>query len=209
MIRLDQVVVRAHADDRRLSEIDHLDIGVGDRICVTGESGSGKSLLLGVIADRLPGTVVRTGVRRCTFARDSVAIVPQRGTDALHPLLPVERQLQTVTGSERGRVRDVLGRMGLAPRLHRRRPSELSGGQAQRAALALAILSNAPIVVADEPTSALDAETRDELLALLAHGLEPSTALVIATHDERVVASLGGRRIDVAGGVARERMPAS
>ena len=185
MIRLDQVVVRAHADDRRLSEIDHLDIGVGDRICVTGESGSGKSLLLGVIADRLPGTV------------------------ALHPLLPVERQLQTVTGSERGRVRDVLGRMGLAPRLHRRRPSELSGGQAQRAALALAILSNAPIVVADEPTSALDAETRDELLALLAHGLEPSTALVIATHDERVVASLGGRRIDVAGGVARERMPAS
>lgn len=140
--------------------------------------------------------------------------MPQRGVEAFHPLIRLGRQLRVVTGADRTRAGDVLARVGLGdPRLRRRRrPAELSGGQAQRAAIALAVLSGAGLVVADEPTSALDPQTRDDVLSLLTGALASDAAgapaLVVSTHDPEVAAVLGARRLEVLDGRIVADIPA-
>ncbi|WP_347038322.1 ATP-binding cassette domain-containing protein [Glutamicibacter halophytocola] len=82
--------------------------------------------------------------------------------------MPLGRQPRKASGRGAQAVEDTLASVGLDdPRLLRRRPAELSGGQAQRAAVALAALSSAPLILADEPTSALDEASRDKILCLL------------------------------------------
>lgn len=210
MLTLVDVRVRASGQTAPLLEIPRLEVSAGERIVVHGLSGAGKSLLLSVLAGALaagaPGELTLTG-RRETTGCVRVGWVPQRSVEALHPLVPLGRQLRLVTGANRTRTSDVLGRVGLGdPRIAQRRPAELSGGQAQRAAVALAVLSGADLVVADEPTSALDPQTRDEVLSLLTGALRPgepdatAPALVVSTHDAAVSALLGARRLDVVGG---------
>lgn len=206
MLTLVDVRVRARGGGPSLLEVPRLGVIAGERIVVQGPSGAGKSLLLSVLAGRLAGGLTLAGRREAPgLAR--VAFVPQRGIEALHPLIRLGRQLQVVTGADRTRVSDVLGRVGLAdPRFLRRRPAELSGGQAQRAAIALAVLTGAGLVVADEPTSALDPQTRDEVLAVLIEALAPRDAaapaptLVVSTHDPEVADVLRARRLEVLGG---------
>lgn len=186
-------------DGRVLLRVDDLTIRAGDRIAVTGPSGAGKTLLLRALSGRLPTGLTLIGRRDAVAPR--VAIVPQRGLDALHPLVPLARQLRAVTRAPRERIAAVLAAVGLGDTgAARRRPAELSGGQAQRAALALAVLSDAPLVLADEPTSALDHETRDRVLDVLAAVIGPAQALVVTTHDEAVAARLGAGRLRVVDG---------
>jgi peptide/nickel transport system ATP-binding protein len=194
------------ADGRKLLVVVSLDVLAGERIAVTGPSGSGKSLLLSTLMGRWPAGLTFTGQR--TTTADRIGFVPQRGLDALHPLIPLARQLRLVTGAAPDRVISVLESVGLDdPGLHRRRPAELSGGQAQRASVALAALSNAPLVLADEPTSALDHESRDQTLRLLAEIVGPRQTLVVATHDTAVVRALGARHLAVSDGVVTELSP--
>jgi ABC-type glutathione transport system ATPase component len=194
------------ADGRRLLLVVSLDVLAGERIVVTGPSGSGKSLLLSTLMGRWPAGLRLTGER--TTAADRIGFVPQRGLDALHPLVPLARQLRLVTGAAPDRVVRVLESVGLDdPGLHRRRPAELSGGQAQRASVALAALTNAPLVLADEPTSALDHESRDQTLRLLAEIIGPQQTFVVATHDTAVVRALGARHLAVSDGVVTELSP--
>ena len=186
-------------DGRVLLRVDDLTIRAGDRIAVTGPSGAGKTLLLRALSGRLPAGLTLIGRRDAVAPR--VAIVPQRGLDALHPLVPLARQLRAVTRAPRERIAAVLAAVGLGDTgAARRRPAELSGGQAQRAALALAVLSDAPLVLADEPTSALDHETRDRVLDVLAAVIGPAQALVVTTHDEAMAARLGAGRLRVVDG---------
>lgn len=211
------VGVRVHAPGvaRPLLEVPHLEISAGERIVVRGPSGSGKTLLLSVLSGRLAPGLALAGERVVAGVR-RVGFVPQRGIEALHPLVRLRRQLSAVTGADAARVAQVLGRVGLTdPRLARRRPAELSGGQAQRAAIALAVLTGAPLVIADEPTSALDPQTRDEVLGLLtdvleAFGAETRTAptLVVSTHDPEVADALSARRLEVAAGRIVRDIPA-
>jgi len=197
-VRLSDAVVRA-SDDRDLLRVDELTVRPGDRIALTGPSGAGKTLLLRLLSGRLAPNLRRSGLREAASPR--VAVVPQRGLDALHPLVPLVSQLRAVTGVPRERVRDVLAAVGLGdPRTTRRRPAELSGGQAQRAAIALAVLSDAPLVLADEPTSALDHDTRDDVLDLFTALIAPEQALVVSTHDDAVAERLGATRVRVAAG---------
>ncbi|WP_433718452.1 ATP-binding cassette domain-containing protein [Microbacterium laevaniformans] len=213
MLTLSDAHVRADGSATSLLSVDRLEIAPGERVVVTGASGSGKTLLLSVIAGRLRPGLTLSGSRRVTGV-DRVGVVPQRGIDALHPLVRLERQLSVVTGASRARVSTVLARVGLDDaRVARRRPAELSGGQAQRAAIALAVLTDAPWVIADEPTSALDPRTRDEVLAVLAGALSASAsatspALVVSTHDPVVAATLDARRLEVAGGRIVRDVPA-
>ncbi|CAH0133038.1 Glutamine transport ATP-binding protein GlnQ [Microbacterium sp. Bi128] len=198
VVSLTDSVVRA-GDGRVLLRVDHLTVCAGDRIAVTGPSGAGKTVLLRLLSGRLAAGLSASG-RRDT-ASERVAMVPQRGLDALHPLLPLGTQLRTVTRASAERVREVLAAVGLGdPRAARRRPAELSGGQAQRAAIALAVLSRAPLMLADEPTSALDHDTRDRVLDLFSTVIGTDQALVVSTHDETVADRLGAARIRVADG---------
>lgn len=191
------------ADGRPLLVVAALDVLAGQRIAITGPSGSGKSLLLSTLMGRWPVGLHFTGER--SAALDRIGLVPQRGVDALHPLVPLARQLRLVTGADPARVVRVLESVGLDdPQLHRRRPTELSGGQAQRAAVALAALTDAPLILADEPTSALDHESRDQTLRLLGEIVSPRQTLVVATHDTAVVRALGARHLAVADGAVTE-----
>lgn len=180
-----------------------LDVCRGDRIVVTGQSGSGKSLLLGTLAGRLPAEVTLSGDRWSVASR--IGLVPQRGLEALHPLVPLGRQLRRVSGATSARVAEVLTAVGLDdPELWQRRPAEISGGQAQRAAVALVALADAPLILADEPTSALDHESRDLLLRLLVGVVGEAQALVVATHDPHVADVLGARHLRVSHGELSE-----
>ncbi|OFI37648.1 ABC transporter ATP-binding protein [Arthrobacter sp. SW1] len=187
------------ADGTVLLSVAELTVMPGERVVVTGPSGSGKSLLLASLAGRWAPGLAFEGRRSASFAR--VGFVPQRGLDALHPLIPLGRQLRRVTDASAARVTEVLAAAGLPDAgLQHRRPAELSGGQAQRAAVALAALSDAPLVLADEPTSALDPESRDLVLRLLDELIGAERTLVVSTHDEEVADALATRRIRVAEG---------
>lgn len=191
------------ADGRALLAVPALDLLPGERIVITGESGSGKSLLLSTLTGRWPAGLDFRGERTAAF--DRTGFVPQRGLDALHPLIPLARQLRAVTGASPARVAEVLDSVGLTDAdLQRRRPTELSGGQAQRAAVALAALTDAPLILADEPTSALDHESRDQTLRLLERIVRPEQTLVVATHDPTVAEVLGTRHLRLAQGAITE-----
>ena len=188
-----------------LLEIPELRICSGERLVVTGPSGSGKSLLLSMITGRWAAQLEHSGTR--TIGCERIGYIPQRGQDALHPLMPLGRQLRKASGRSAQAVADILASVGLDdPQLLQRRPAELSGGQAQRAAVALAALSAAPLILADEPTSALDQASRDKILGLLDKVVSAEQAMVVVTHDPEVAEALATRRIRLDSGKLREEL---
>ena len=94
-----------------LLTLPELDVYPGDRIVITGPSGSGKSLLLSCLTGRWAPGLTFTGEREC--AAERIGFVPQRGLEALHPLMQIRRQLRAVTGASQARVEEVLTAVGL------------------------------------------------------------------------------------------------
>jgi putative ABC transport system ATP-binding protein len=179
-------------------------IGVagGESVAVMGPSGSGKSTLLYCLAgvvmpDR--GEVVFRGARvdmlsdarRAELRRSAFGFVFQ--FPGLLPELSAQENVALpllLAGIHRRdavhRARELFPRLGLDG-LERRRPGQLSGGQAQRVGIARALVHEPAVVFADEPTGALDTETGDEVLSLLVSlVLDRGAALVVVTHDQRV-----------------------
>jgi len=174
---------------------------------VVGPSGSGKSTLLRIVAgfDRPTAGTVRIGgvetgplrgrdLRR--LRREHVGYVFQRPADNLAAYLSVVdhlRQAASVRGRTRGwraEAEEILGILGLAQRADHR-PTELSGGEQQRAAFAAAVMGRPALVVADEPTGELDSASARHLLESVAVLAARGTAFVIATHDDEVVRAAG------------------
>ncbi|MDQ0777249.1 sulfonate transport system ATP-binding protein [Streptomyces aurantiacus] len=167
--------------------LDHvdLDLPAGQLTALLGHSGSGKSTLLRAIAG-LDHEVVGSGG---LSAPDRVSVVFQDSR-----LLPWRRVLDNVLlgadgkeAAERGRA--ALAEVGLAGR-ERAWPNELSGGEAQRAALARSLVREPELLLADEPFGALDALTRIRMHGLLRELWErhrPSVLLVTHDVDEAIV----------------------
>ncbi|MEO0760477.1 MAG: ATP-binding cassette domain-containing protein [Pseudomonadota bacterium] len=181
---------------RRLVEGFDLALGAGEKIAISGQSGSGKTSLLDVLAGLLPpaaGTVRRApGV-----GRTGVQKLYQDPPAAFPPSLTLGRALDDVRrlhGVERGVLSDLLRRLKIAPAILERRPDGVSGGELQRIALAR-VLSIAPsVVLADEPTSRLDPITQAEVMALIAATVvETGTAIVLVTHDDAVASRWADR----------------
>jgi putative ABC transport system ATP-binding protein len=184
----------------------------GELVALVGPSGCGKSTTLNLVAgvDRPDaGTVLVCGVdvgqareaELVTLRRRSVGMVFQ----AFHlvPHLTVEENVALPLALDHrpdpSRARELIERVGLT---HRRRhyPSELSGGEQQRAAVARALVHRPRVVVADEPTGNLDSRTGTAVLELLAEmRREHGVTLLLATHDARI-ASMADRRIALADG---------
>jgi putative ABC transport system ATP-binding protein len=176
----------------------------GEILAVMGPSGSGKSTLLHCLAGILvpaSGEVWFDGqrvdtlneTRRSTLRRDRFGFVFQFGQ--LVPELTAEENvaLPLLLGGARraealGKARGWLDRLGLDG-LGGRRSGELSGGQAQRVALARGLVTRPQVLFADEPTGSLDSLTGEQVMELLvASAREQGTTVILVTHEPRVAA---------------------
>jgi ABC-type lipoprotein export system ATPase subunit len=170
----------------------------GERIALVGPSGSGKSTLLHLMAG-LDGPTTGNIAWPALGASDALrpaklAFIPQTPSliASLNVVENVELPLLLAggAGGERAAALVALDQLGLAG-LAERLPEELSGGQAQRVAVARAMAGNPQLLLADEPTGQLDQANASALLdALLAFTAKHDMALVVATHDARVAARL-------------------
>lgn len=183
----------------------------GSLIAIMGPSGAGKSTLLSMIAGFLPPTSGRVLWQGADLApvppgQRPVTILFQ--DQNLFPHLSVAQNLGLglrpdlrLSDADRARVEQALARVGLTG-LGDRRPAQLSGGQASRAALARALLRARPILMLDEPFAALGPALRAEMLALVREVARDTGALVLmVTHDPEDARALGGKLAFVADGV--------
>ena len=174
----------------------------GGRIAVMGPSGAGKSTLLSAIAGflvpnsgriRWQGedlTDVPPGERPVTILFQDQNLFPHL-TVAQNLGLGLRADLR-LTPQDRSRVDEALARVGLQG-MGPRRPAQLSGGQASRAALARALLRARPILLLDEPFAALGPALRAEMLKLVREVADETSALVLmVTHDPQDALALGG-----------------
>jgi ABC-type lipoprotein export system ATPase subunit len=179
-----------------------LTLAAGSWTSLMGPSGSGKSTLLHVLAGLLrptAGSVVLDGddltrleaPERARLRRRRIGVVLQR--DNLHPLLDPAGNValplrldRRPDGQVRERVAELLDEVGLADR-RRRRGGQLSGGEAQRVAIAIALAARPRVILADEPTGELDEANTGAVLDLLdAVRIREGTAVLTVTHNPRV-----------------------
>ena len=188
-----------------VTAVDRVDLTLesGEWLAVLGPSGSGKSTLLHCIAqlqEADDGRIVLDGravtrlsqPERAELRREQIGIVFQQ----FH-LLPYLTATENVmlaqyfhSTSDRREAEDALRRVGLGDRLTHL-PSQLSGGEQQRACVARALVNRPKLLLADEPTGSLDKDSRDAVLALFAELHAEGHAIVTVTHDPAV-----GRRAD-------------
>ena len=182
----------------------NLNVRRGEMIAIVGESGAGKSTLLHVVGalDRpsrghvlIGGEPIndRTDDELATIRNRKVGFVFQyhhllREFSALENVMMPLRIGGTPVVEARSRAERLLARLGLSGRMHHR-PSELSGGEQQRTAVARALAVDPAVVLADEPTGNLDhrnAERLHEVFAQLAQDLE--IGMVVVTHNRTLAA---------------------
>ena len=195
-----------------------LEVRRGEFLAVMGPSGSGKSTLLNILAGLerpTRGTVVVDGadvsamdeVSLASYRREKVGMIFQAFN-----LLPRYRVVENVAlplvfaGIPRearlARARAVLDRLGMGPRADHR-PSQLSGGEMQRTAIARALVTDPSLLLADEPTGNLDSANGEALLALFAELHARGQTVMLVTHDagiasraERTVRMRDGRIVN-------------
>lgn len=181
-----------------------VELRAGEILAVTGASGSGKSTLLHCLAG-----IVRPDGGTVSYAGERVDRLPERRLSELRrtefgvvfqfgQLIPELTALDNValplmlggTGRKEARERagEWLERFGALGQ-GELRPGELSGGQAQRTALARALVTGPTVVFADEPTGALDSLASEQVMTALAHtARETATSVLLITHDAQVAA---------------------
>ena len=184
----------------------NLRVEPGEIVALLGPSGSGKSTLLqavGLLEGGFEGSIIIAGQEasaldddgRTALRRDALGFVYQ-----FHHLLPDFDALENVIlplvihgtdpAEARERASALLSKLGLGERLDHR-PSKLSGGEQQRVAVARALATRPPLVLADEPTGNLDEATADKVLAeFLSLVRGEGSAALVATHNERLAAKM-------------------
>lgn len=172
-----------------------LTVDAGEMVAVTGPSGSGKSTLLACLAglDDPDGGMVRINgeplsrlpeQQRAALRGRSIGMLFQSNNLFGHLTLRANLALVRSLGGS-ARSTDLLERFGLG---HRQvaYPSQLSGGEAARAGLAMAMANDPPVLLADEPTGELDSMTAAVVIDALVEQAARGTAIVVVTHSSLV-----------------------
>lgn len=201
-LELQQVTCVYGDGPRRVVALDGVDLELhpGELVAVMGPSGSGKSTLLnvaGLLQRPTSGRFLIDGadaadlspVKAAELRRARIGVVFQ--TYNLIPTLTVGENVSLpmeLDGTTKARCREAaeqaltdVGLTGLADRF----PDEISGGQAQRAAIARALVGDRRIVLADEPTGALDTSTADEVMRVLRQRVDDGASALLVTHEPR------------------------
>jgi peptide/nickel transport system ATP-binding protein len=199
--------------DRQVVAVDALDLDRGQMLGIVGETGSGKSMTAYAIAGLAPGMGARVegsvklegreliglSDRQLRDVRGrQIAMIFQAPISSLNPVFRVgdmflrALRLHGASKSEaRERATVAMRSVALSPDLLHRYPHQLSGGQAQRVAIALAVALRAEVLIADEPTSALDVTVQAEILEVLQKlRAEESLAALFISHDLAVVSGI-------------------
>ena len=181
-----------------------LEIERGDLVALMGASGSGKTTLMNILGclDRpTSGQFWLAGEEISRLSRDARAVIRNRQigfvfqnfnllprTSALdNVMMPVSYNPRTISDAEcRRRATHWLEQVGLAERMDHH-PSQLSGGQPQRVAIARSLINEPALLLADEPTGNLDSRTSDEILRMFQRlNAEQGLTIILVTHEADV-----------------------
>lgn len=182
------------------------DVEKGEFLSIVGPSGSGKSTLLSMIGllDKPTSGSVFIDDKEITKAKESE--VPKLRREKIGFVFQQFNLIPTLTAfenvdiamrfarkpkNERKKMAvELLTQMGLADRM-KHKPSELSGGEQQRTAIARALSNHPAIILADEPTGEVDTKTRDMIVKLLKDLSEEGHTILVVTHDTAVAQQTG------------------
>jgi len=219
-IRAEDLSKQYGSGDAAVMAIHNMDFTVesGEFVSIMGESGAGKSTLLSIVGAMNPpssGKFLVDGIdvyhlgseKRTDFRREFIGFVFQ--SFHLVPYLTVVENvmlpLTTVKVSKKRKrvlAEEALDQVGLAGK-EDRLPSQISGGEKERVAIARAIVNDPPVILADEPTGNLDSTTTHEIMDLLQRLNRGGTTILMVTHSqdcadyaERVLQVSDGRLIE-------------
>jgi molybdate transport system ATP-binding protein len=201
-----------------------IDVGDGETLALLGPNGSGKSTLLGVLAGLVrpdtgrvvldgkvmtdvgpgrPGRMVAPHARRTALLGQDALLFPH--LDSLENVAFGPRSRGTSRGTARADAQRWLDEVGVGDLAHRR-PRQLSGGQAQRVAVARALAADPRVLLLDEPMAALDVAVQPALRQVLRRVLADRTAIVV-THDPLDALLLADRVVVLESGRVAEEGP--
>ena len=210
LVRTEQLTRRYVMGESVVTALEDVTLTIDEGQCasIMGPSGSGKSTLLHLLGglDRpTSGQILFRGRRLAELSGDELAEYRRTGVGFvfqsfnLVPTLTAAGNVElpmTLAGVSKGerqkRAAELLERVGLTGRAGHR-PSQLSGGEQQRVAVARALVNDPPMILADEPTGNLDSKTSKEILDLI-RGLE-GKAIIIVTHDLELARNFASRTI--------------
>lgn len=215
-IELKDVKKIFHAGDEAYAALKGVSLGInaGEFVAIMGPSGSGKSTLLSLIgglSKASAGVVSIDSIdlgglgpnKLSDFRREYLGFVFQSFylvpylTALENVMLPLAIQ-PGLNGTARGMALESLSRVGLDPK-SARLPSQLSGGEQERVAIARAIVNKPPLILADEPTGNLDSKTGGKVLEMLEGLQAEGRTIVMVTHSEEN-AKRAGRTIEIRDG---------
>ena len=180
-----------------------LDIGYGELISIVGASGSGKSTLLNILAgyespsagDVQVGNFDLLGISQkeaVEYRKKEVGFVWQQTGKNLVPYLDISSNIELpmmssdLSAKERkSRVNELIEFLNLAS-ISSRLPENISGGEQQISAIAVALANQPPLLLADEPTGNLDSKTSADIIDLLKKLHDSGKTIIIITHDESI-----------------------
>lgn len=209
LIWCESLVKIYQVDDLEVTALQGLDLDVqsGEIVAIVGVSGSGKSTLMNVLGGLDTPSAGKcvvaghdlnrmTAAQRIRYRQRVIGQLWQQSGRNLIPDVSIQANVelpQAVRGvgraARRTRAQTLLERVGLGQRRHNL-PSQLSGGEQQRAAIAVALANGPRLLLADEPTGELDSATSAEIMGLLRDlNREEQLTILVVTHDSAVAAN--------------------
>lgn len=217
ILTVEKLSISLNADKKKLVENVSFAVGAGKSLTLLGQSGSGKTMtcraIMGLLDTKrfaVTGSVIYEGKEiltmgkreKCLLYGSDISFVPQNPMTALDPSMRIGKQMREtlalhkkVTKAEAEYImRQALDRTGLqsSDTILHSYPHMLSGGMLQRVIIAMALMTQAKLIIADEPTTALDVVHRNQTMDTFVQLRDIGVAILMVTHDFSAASQLGG-----------------